>query len=170
MEVKAGKQFGFTLLELMVVVAVVAILAAIAIPNYSNYIKRANRVDAQSYMQNLAQQLENYKLVNHSYNGAVLSNLGGASFPRTGTANYQIVLTDGNAKAFSDTSADVQSWLLVARPTTTGRQSGTGAISLNSVGVKCWYKNDDSANVTSTVDNNGNPVPATACSNKWEDK
>lgn len=169
MEAKIGKQFGFTLFELMIIVAIVGILAAIALPNYSEYVKRSNRADAQTHIMNLAQNLETYRLVNHSFFGANLTQLGGDKYP-INTAYYQLTLTDISGVAFTNAQANLQSWLLVARPTTTGRQSGTGAISLNSAGVKCWYKNNDNANVTSTVDNNGNPVPATACSNKWEDK
>lgn len=168
---KIGRQKGFNLLELMIVVAIIGVIATIAVPSYLQYVKRAKRVDTQSFIMNLGQQLENYRIVNHSYNGAVLTNLGGDRFPVSGNEyNYNIYLTDRAGKAFSDSGADVQSWLLVARPTTTGAQKGTGAISLTSGNVRCWYKGNDTANVVATKDTDGNDVAATACTNQWEDR
>lgn len=44
------KQWGFTLLELMIVVAITDILAILAIPAYSDYSKRANAIEAIELM------------------------------------------------------------------------------------------------------------------------
>ena len=41
---------GFTLIELMIVIAVVAILAAIAYPNYTRYVQRGYRSNAQQVL------------------------------------------------------------------------------------------------------------------------
>jgi type IV pilus assembly protein PilE len=52
-----ANQWGFTLLELMIVVVIIAILAAIALPSYTKYVQRTRRSDGQSALLN-AQQAE----------------------------------------------------------------------------------------------------------------
>ncbi|OZB35221.1 MAG: pilus assembly protein PilE, partial [Alishewanella sp. 34-51-39] len=48
--VKPVKQFGFTLIELMVVVAVIAILASIAFPAYQDSVRKSRRTEARDLL------------------------------------------------------------------------------------------------------------------------
>ena len=167
MEKKIGNSQGFTLIEVMIVVAVIAIIASIAYPNYKEYVTRTKRVELQTHLVQIAQNLENYRLVNHQYGGASLSTLGGDKFPIQGDANYQIVLTDNAGVALTASGANTQTWLLIARPISTGQQKGNGAVSMSSSGIKCWYKGKDSANVVASKDSDGKDVAPESCTEKW---
>ena len=59
-----NKVFGYTLLELMVVIAILGIIAAFAIPSYQNYIEKANLAEAKQQMLSFRQSVEAQKLVN----------------------------------------------------------------------------------------------------------
>ena len=49
---------GFTIVELMIVIAIVAILVALALPSYTQYIRKANRGEAQQLLMNWANNQE----------------------------------------------------------------------------------------------------------------
>lgn len=48
-----NKQKGFTLMEVLITIGLVAILTAIAVPSYRNYLRTANRVEAQTSLSQL---------------------------------------------------------------------------------------------------------------------
>ena len=66
---------GITLVELIIIVALIAILGAIAVPNYTEYKRKAHRLDAKTALQHISAEQERYFTTNHSY-ASDLSQLG----------------------------------------------------------------------------------------------
>ena len=150
--VKTGKQQGFTLIELMVTVVIIGILSAIAYPSYIEYIVRANRSAAQSYMMGLANQQAQFLIDARRYfctDAAgcdnVLTDATTPAFivPVDVSNNYEVVVTaeDDGLPTFTITATPVGAQL--ARDTKcatltldqTGKKDidgGTGTAS------KCW--------------------------------
>jgi type IV pilus assembly protein PilE len=87
------KCYGFTLIELMIVVAVVGILASVAYPSYLEHVRRTNRAEAKTILLEMAQLLErnfteaNRYDLNSAGNAFVLPT---AQSPKTGTAKYTV--------------------------------------------------------------------------------
>lgn len=156
---------GFTLIEVMIVVAIIAIIAAIAYPSYQEYVKRTKRVEVQAYLMEVSHRIASFKLANQGYDGLTIAKVGSSTFPASGAQTYSIRIEE-----FKDSKGKIRSIILLAQPSITSSQKGTGALSLSSTGEQCWYKNNDSPNLQAKKDENGNDVPVTACTYKWSDK
>ena len=153
-----NKRSGFTLVELMIIVAIIAILVAFAYPSYQESIRRTKRVDMQASMQQIASQIQRYKIANFTLIDATKSDLGiEANYPIQGTALYTVSISpvDSAGKVTSN------SWSIIATPVSTGGQKGYGDIVLNSRGERCWTKGTDI--------NGGTPCTPSATTN-WDGK
>lgn len=77
------KRYGFTLIELMIVIAIIAILAAILVPNFLKARAQGQLTACKSNCKNIATALEMY------------SSDNGGRYPN-GSANFAQKLTSGN--------------------------------------------------------------------------
>ena len=141
---KFHRSYGFTLIELMLVVAIVAILAAIAMPNYSNYVVKASREAAQSELLTLAGLQEKIYLNSNSYTASVTNAYNGTSAAANGLGRTGGQTTDGKyALSFLNTSGVGQTYTLAAQPVSGKKQQGNGCITIQENGKREWHENKD---------------------------
>ena len=84
---RATRPFGFTLIELMIVVAVVAILAIIALPMYSEHVRKGKRAESMQAPGDLQLREESYRADNPTY--GTMDQLTGSA---ANTAAYNTAL------------------------------------------------------------------------------
>ncbi len=61
------KEYGITLIELMIVVAIIAIIASIAIPSYEGHVQKTRRSDGQAKLMEVMSNLERHYSLNNTY-------------------------------------------------------------------------------------------------------
>ena len=100
---RAKREFGFTLIELMIVVAVIAVLAAIALPMYAEHVRKGKRAEAMQALGDLQLRQASWRADNPTYGNTTgatqaLGNLFGSVANVTaynnGLKNYSIAVSD----------------------------------------------------------------------------
>ena len=122
-----NRRSGFTLIELMIAVAVVAILAAVAYPSYTDYIRRGNRVAAQSLLQDLAQRQQQYFAQTRSFASNLSTELG-VTIPTDVAKNYTVTV--------AVQAGPPPGYTLTATPKAGTVQASDPTLSIDSTGAK----------------------------------
>jgi type IV pilus assembly protein PilE len=124
---RLGKDRGFTLIELMIVVAIVGILAMIAIPSYDRYVIRSNRAVAKQFMLQVASKQEQYILDARQY-------AGGATAIATLGLTAPGELANRYTFAVANCAAPCTTYTITA--TAIGAQTSDGDLTLDNLGTK----------------------------------
>lgn len=126
-----GKQRGFTLVELMIVVVVIGILASVAIPSYNNYSIRGKLAEGTSTLSDARVKMEQFFQDNRTYVGgtcpATTTNFTYACSNLTATT-YTITATGTGSLSVFSYSIDQSN-----TKQTTALKSGWGTVPAN-----CW--------------------------------
>jgi type IV pilus assembly protein PilE len=119
---------GFTLIELMITVAIIGILAAVAYPSYQQYVIRAARSSAQSFMLSIAAKQEQFRLDARTFTTTVGS--GGLDLAppsdAVGRYSFSIAAPSGSTIALGYT----------VTATAQGAQTSDGNLTLTHTGVR----------------------------------
>jgi len=129
-----GRQRGFTLIELMIVIAIVAVLAGIAMPSYMQYLVRSSRESAQAELVELAGVQDKIFLNSNAYSASVTGAYTGSS---TGGLGWSTGKSRDTRYTFTATVLGA-SFTLTATPVAGTSQAGDGNLSIDSRGTRTW--------------------------------
>lgn len=131
----AGESFGFTLIELMIVVLIVGILAAVAYPSYTRHIIKARRASAESYMMHIASLEEQILLDSRNYfPGSTAGGTWNTPLPTPATDDmkdfydYEVKVPNPGGAAIS--------YLIIATPKAGSAQASDPQLQLTNTGTK----------------------------------
>lgn len=129
---KPNLPYGFSLIEVLIVVVIIGILASIAYPSYVDQVNKVRRADAQTALVELAARLQEFYVdqTPPTYVGASLTGAN-AIFPDEAPL-------EGDDKYYDleITSQDARTFTIRATPKGDGPMSGDFTFALNAQGTK----------------------------------
>jgi type IV pilus assembly protein PilE len=133
----AGRQTGFTLIELMIVVVIISILAMIAYPSYMKTVGKSHRRAAQACLVNYAQYMERFYTANMRYDEDVVGTAN--TLPDTDCASDQNTGSDYDYTIVA-ASLTRSTYTLSATPkensAQANRDAACGTLTINQAGTR----------------------------------
>lgn len=135
--------WGFTLIEVMIVVIIVAVLMMVALPAYQESMKKSRRAEGMRALMELASRQERFYAQNSRYTTDI-ATADGLNFLETTSENGHYDLTAG---ACDDGAIDTCYKLTATPRGVQARDTACGALSVDSRGVRkasgpadnqCW--------------------------------
>lgn len=134
-----GRERGFTLLELMIVVAVIAVLAVTAISSYEYAMRKSRRATAQGCLMEASQYMERFYTTNLRYDQTTDATPVAVRTPaQVCSSESQRFYTMSFVGTVGQTTYTIQ-----AAPTGKQTKDSCGTMTINQTGVKtpatgCW--------------------------------
>ena len=126
---KLGKNAGFTLLELLIVVVILGVLAGLSIPVYTSSVERSRRQEAISVLSSVKDSAARYWGLGSTYAGMTYANMD--FNPNAAAANGQTVHYTYGAPGTTTSNA----FTAVATRTATDGGSTTDQVTINQAGT-----------------------------------